>query len=51
MLLQVEDAEKAMQAATKELRALQQQALAGTVTAVLVEEVLSTASVIVLLYQ
>ena len=39
LLLQVQDAQKAMQSATHELRILQQQALSGTVTSVLVEEV------------
>jgi len=39
LVLHVEDAQKAMFAATQELRALQQRALAGTVTRALVEEV------------
>ena len=39
LLLQVEDAQQAMFAATAELRSLQQRALSGTVTAALVEEV------------
>ena len=39
LALHLEDAQKAMLAATQELRELQQRALAGTVTSVLVEEV------------
>lgn len=38
LLLQVEDAQKAMLGATQELRVLQQRALSGTVTSVLMEE-------------